>query len=76
MASQVLCATGLDGYGFDSGAPAEADDLVSERSSTTGAGKQKAKADPKRRSKKADVVMLSSSFTCWRRVPETRLHLA
>ena len=25
---------------------------------------------PKKRAKKGDVVMLSSSYTCWRKVPE------
>ena len=28
----------------------------------------------KPRSKKGEVVMLSSSYTCWRKVPETWLH--
>ena len=31
--------------------------------------------EPKTRAKKGNVVTLSTSFTCWRKVPEPRLSL-
>ena len=49
-------------------APSEAELSVSGRGK-----KPKAAKDTKPRAKKGEVTMLSTSFTCWRKVPEPRL---
>ena len=52
-------------------APSDIDNSVSAR----GSKKPKAVKEPKARAKKNEVATLSTSFTCWRKVPEPGLNL-
>ena len=79
MASGVLTSF-LEGQGFDGCAPDEPADSErcsdlsrSNRSGSKRKDKDQPKAGAKKRAKKDEVVMLSTSYTCWRKVPVTRL---
>ena len=54
-------------------AVAEPELSVSARGSKTGKPKSGAEKPKGQRAKKSEVVMLSTSFTCWRKVPDSRI---
>ena len=73
MASSSLTSY-VDGANFDGMAP---DEVVEGASDTGKSGKKDgSKKGPSKTRKKAnEVVILSSSFTCWRKVPDTSYQL-
>ena len=62
----------MDGATFDNAAPEEATDLVSDHSKSQAGKKGEKKSNARKKAK--DVVTLSSSYTCWRKVPDTLLN--
>ena len=78
MASACL-ESFLDGDGTELGVGALEDEDMDERGSQASKdSKNKApKAGAKNKRKKADeVAMLSTSFSCWRKVPDARLNFS
>ena len=71
MACALFDPVGADGEDLLAAEPVA--EVVSISARTSKSGKSKASDKPKGRSKKNEVVMLSTSFTCWRKVPESRL---
>ena len=71
MACNLLAVLGAEGEGFAQAAPDEREtDLVSDSSKSK--NKPANKDVKKQRAKKGEVEMLSTSFSCWRKVPDAR----
>ena len=73
MACALLDPLGEHGENLLASEPVEDDDA---KASASARGKKPQSEGSKKsgRAKKGQVVMLSSSYTCWRKVPEAWLH--